>query len=277
MMKAVFTGVVLGVMVLLTGVSNARDLDESSVTDHAMNGPVFTIDSKKYPGSTHIIFLESKEKYVTPAYMSGVNRFVNAMSSQPGFMAAMVLSDIDRKRTAVYYQFETENEWQAARANPRMYPFADVLVNTSARFEDFALLPQEQFAAGGNPNQPTPPGYVSKFRIGDGVATNEARVVRTQAELTQLMRRAGIVNNINDSDGFIDFTFHQAVDGTRNVNLLHWTSARTMASAALANLIQPLLNVPGYAGTPDGWGSGGVGLINVHVYTVTRIEKGRRR
>ncbi len=250
---------------------NASDETRPQSVDHA---PAFIIDSKHYPGATHFIFLETKAAKVTPEYSAKVGRFLRAIALQPGFRASMTLSDTDQKRMVVYYQFETAQQWNAARQNPAIFGPAGEVQAESARFEDFAANPLEQVAAGAS--QTLPPGYVAQFRMGDGVAINEAVVVsgRQQFELTNLMRRAGLAANPNNSEGFKEFTFHQAVDGSRNMNLLHWSSVRTMSVAALNVLVQPLIN-NGLTGTIDGWGPAGVGYIGVHVYNITGIQNGR--
>jgi hypothetical protein len=269
-----FTKACLGVLVLVCAVAHAQSTPNGAATFPGSPVPVFIIDSNNYPGATHFVFLETKAAKVTPQYAAKVARFVRTIALQPGFRASMTLSDIDEKRMVVYYQFETAQQWAAARQNPAMFGPAGELQADSARFEDFAVNPLEQIAAGSSPT--LPPGYYAQFRMGDGVGINEAIVVkgRQQYELTNLMRRAGIAANPNNSEGYKDFTFHQAVDGSRNMNLLHWSSVRTMSVAALGVLIQPLIN-NGLTGTVDGWGPGGVGYIGVHVYNITAIQNGR--
>jgi hypothetical protein len=255
--------------------AQAHDFDDGGVGESrsASQGSAFVLDSQKYPGSTHFIFLEAKTERMTSEYRQNVDRFVRAIASQPGFRASMTLTDIDLKRVVVYYQFESEALWKAARQNPVMYPLAGALQAASKRFDDYATRPLEQIAAGA---QQLPQGYAAQFRVGDGVGINEATVVpgRQQFELTRLMRRAGQAANPNGTVGFKDFTFHEAIDGSRNMNLLHWSSVRNMTVAALGPLVQALIN-GGLTGTTDGWGPTGAGFIGVHVYSITNIQNGR--
>jgi len=248
----------------------------------------FVLDPTDYPGVSHFLFLETKAKQLTKDYASKVNRFVNAIAAQPGFRACMTLVDVDAKRIVVYYQFETEDQYNTARQNEAVFPIAGAVRNDSARFEVFASRPLEQIAFNpdlvGNPNPgagapPNPPGYYAKFRIGEGVGINEALVNldkgRTQAELTELMHKAGQVNDINNAPGYKDFTFHEGLDGSRNMNLIHWKDVKTLAAASLSNLLQPLMN-NGLSGGHDGWGPDGPGTIHLHIYHVADIKHGTK-
>jgi hypothetical protein len=286
-MRTVFSNVLLGAWlvccVIMFGSAAAQPLSPGAHDHRNPHRPAFVLDRNNYPAVTRFVFLVPKDGDVTPAYMAKVNKFIDAVAAQPGFRASMSLLDIDRTRVTIYYHFDSQAQWENARNNPppEILAAAGVLQSMSSRFEDVGARPLEQFANGETPPPPgqTPPpsNYVSRFYLGEGVATNEALVVagRTQAELTTLMRRAGIVNNPNVTPGFVDFTFHQALDGSRNINLLHWATPPEMAAAAIYQLIQPLINNPGYVGTSDGWGANGVGLIGVRVYQVVRIQNGR--
>ncbi|NJO59213.1 MAG: hypothetical protein HC836_13070 [Richelia sp. RM2_1_2] len=200
---------------------------------------------------------------------------VKAIASQPGFRASMTLADIDLKRIVVYYQFESEEQYKAARENPTIMELAQSLQSASARFDDYEVKPQEQGANGGTNGTP-PAGYFAQFRMEDGVGINEAVVAegRKQEELSALMRKAGTAANPQTSAGFKDFTFHEAVDGSRNMNLLHWSDGRTMTVAALGTLIQNLIN-GGLTGGTDGWGPEGPGYIGVHLYNIVDIQNGQ--
>ncbi|NJM90979.1 MAG: hypothetical protein HC863_01525 [Myxococcales bacterium] len=265
-MKSWSVAVFLLLSLALVGSAGAQPNAEAQ-----RRGPAFVLDARNYPAVTHFLFLETKGAELDNDYKGKVAAFVRAVSAQPGFRAAMVLEDIDFKRMVVYYQFESEASYTAARNEPSLRPLVGAILNLSNRFEDYAARPLEQGVAGG-PN----PNHRSMFRIGDGVGINEAVVGegRTQQELTELMRRAGIAARPDDSPGFIDFTFHQALDGSRNMNLLHWSSVRTMMAGALGPLVQNLIN-GGLTGGDEGWGPEGPGFINVHVYSIAAIVNGR--
>jgi heme-degrading monooxygenase HmoA len=265
-MKALLVTVLLSLSLAFVGPAAAQP-----IPDAQRRGPVFVLDARNYPAVTHFLFLETKAAELDHDYKTKVATFLRAVSAQPGFRAAMVLEDIDFKRMVVYYQFESEASYAAARNEPSLRPLVDAILRLSNRFEDYAARPLEQGVAGG-PN----PNHRSEFRMGDGVGINEARVAegRTQQELTELMRRAGIAARPDDSPGFIDFTFHQALDGSRNMNLLHWSSVRTMMAGALGPLVQNLIN-GGLTGDAEGWGPDGPGYIGVHVYSIAAILNGR--
>jgi hypothetical protein len=239
-------------------------------------GSVFIIDPSRYAPATHFIFLETKNDQITPDYAKKVAQIVRAIASQPGFRASMTLADIDLKRTVVYYQFESEEQYKAARENANIMALAQSLQSDSTRFDDYAVKPGEQGASSAGPDGKAPEGYYAQFRMGDGVAINEAVVVkdRKQEELTALMRKAGTIANPNTSVGYKDFTFHEAIDGSRNMNLLHWSDGRTMTVATLDTLIQNLIN-GGLTGSSDGWGPTGPGTIGVHIYNIIDIQNGK--
>ncbi|MGL4175474.1 MAG: hypothetical protein ACRCSN_05295 [Dermatophilaceae bacterium] len=257
-------------MVVLASLTVAMQPVSAETSQGPQAREEFVLDPADYPGATHFLFLESSEDQISREYRRSVSRFVDGMASQPGFRASMTLAGTDLKRMVVYYQFETEADYTAARNNPKMIELFGPVSTASARTEDFATNPLEQIPA--NSAEPLP-DYSATFKVGDGVGINEALVNpgREQAELTALMREAGVVANPNDSEGFIDFTFHEAIDGSRNMNLLHWTSVRTMSVAALGPLVQNLIN-GGFTGGTDGWGPDGPGLIGVHVYEIEEIR-----
>ncbi|WGV25240.1 hypothetical protein [Halotia branconii] len=279
-MKKVLCTALLGMFVFVSSQAQAQNMDRDNLrqsADKDKYGPVFIIDPSRYAPVTHFIFLETKDDQVTADYKIKVAQMIRAIGSQDGFRASMTLADIDLKRIVVYYQFETEGQYKAARANPTLMALARSLQLASARFDDYAVRPLEQ-SASGSPNGTPPPGYYAQFRMDDGVGINEAVVVkgRRQEELTALMRKAGTAANPNTSAGFIDFTFHEAIDGSRNMNLLHWSSVRAMAVGALGPLVQNLIN-GGLTGGTDGWGPTGPGYIGVHVYSIVDIQNGQRK
>ncbi|MBW4617747.1 MAG: hypothetical protein KME21_32075 [Desmonostoc vinosum HA7617-LM4] len=281
-MKKVLCTALLGVFVFVGSQAQAQNINRDNLrqsVDKDKYGPVFIIDPSRYAPVTHFIFLETKDDQVTADYKTKVAQMIRAIGSQNGFRASMTLADIDLKRIVVYYQFETEGQYKAARENPTLMALARSLQLASVRFEDYAVKPLEQSAASTDVNNSTPPpGYYAQFRMDDGVAINEAAVVkgRSQQELTALMRKAGTAANPNTSPGFIDFTFHEAIDGSRNMNLLHWSSVRAMAAGALGPLVQNLIN-GGLTGGTDGWGPTGPGYIGVHVYSIVDIQNGQRK
>jgi heme-degrading monooxygenase HmoA len=263
----------------IEGIRHAQDTSKNNLSQFAddnKRGPSFIIDPSRYAPATHFIFLETKDDQLTPDYIGRVAKLVRAIASQPGFRASMTLADIDLKRMVVYYQFESEEQWKAAYGNANIAALAQSLQSDSMRFDDYAVNPREQGANGGTNGTP-PPGYYAQFRMGDGIGINEAVVAkgRKQAELSALMRKAGTVANPNTSPGFKDFTFHEAIDGSRNMNILHWSNGRTMTVAALGTLIQNLIN-NGLTGSSDGWGPTGPGYIGVHLYNIVEIQNGKR-
>jgi hypothetical protein len=276
MKKALCTALV-GMFVFLGSQQvQAQDTNFGQSADNNKRGPAFIIDPSHYAPVTHFVFLETKNDNLTPEYMNKVAQFVKAIGSQPGFRASMTLADIDLKRIVVYYQFESEEQWKAARnGNTTIMAAAQSLQSDSARFDDYAVKPEELASNGSQGN--APPGYTAQFRMGDGVGINEAVVVkgRKQEELTALMRKAGTVANPNTSPGYKDFTFHEAIDGSRNMNLLHWSDIRTMTQGGLYVLVQNLIN-GGITGGSDGWGPTGPGLIGVHLYNIADIQNGKR-
>lgn len=291
-MKKMFFSVLLSLLNITASQAQPQVAGEGMFGDHSHFGSrvkPFILDPADYPGVTHYLFLETKAKQLTKDYATKVNRFVNAIAAQPGFRASMTLVDVDTKRIVVYYQFETEDQYNTARQNEAVFPIAGAVRNGSARFEVFATRPLEQIAfnpdlVGTNQNTgagapPNPPGYYAQFKIGEGVGINEALVNldkgRTQAELTELMHKAGQVNDINNAAGYKDFTFHEALDGSRNMNFIHWQDVKTLTAASLSNLLQPLMN-NGLSGGHDGWGPDGPGTIHLHIYYVTDIKHGTK-
>ncbi len=278
MKKALCTALVGMFVFLGSQQAQAQDTNLSQSAENNKHGPAFIIDPSHYAPVTHFIFFETKDEQLTTDYIGKVANMVKAIGSQPGFRASMTLVDIDLKRMVVYYQFESEEQWKAARnGNTTIMAAAQTLQSASARFDDYAAKPEEQGASGGGANGNPPPGYYAQFRIGDGVGINEAVVVkgRKQEELTALMRKAGTVANPNTSPGYKDFTFHEAIDGSRNMNLLHWSDIRTMTQGGLYVLVQNLIN-GGITGGSDGWGPTGPGLIGVHLYNIADIQNGKR-
>jgi hypothetical protein len=270
---------ILSLSITLGSQVQARETNENSLNkseDKQKRGPVFIIDPSRYAPATHFLFLETKGAKITSDYRNKVNQMVRALVYQPGFRASMTLVDFDLKRMVIYYQFESETQLNAAFQNPTLKPLTQTLQADSARFNDYATRPLEQGASVGTNGTP-PPGYYAQFRMGDGLAINEAVVVsgRKQQELSALMRKAGTVANPNTSEGYTDFTFHEAIDGSRNMNILHWSNGRTMTVAALGTLVQNLIN-GGLTGTTDGWGPKGPGYIGVHLYNIVEIQNGLR-
>ncbi len=277
-MKKVLCTALLGMFVLLGSQAQAQDTFGNKLgqfADANKSGPIFVIDPSHYAPSTHFIFLETKDDSVTADYKGKVKRLIRAIGFQPGFRASLTLGDIDLKRIVVYYQFESEDQQKAARENANVMALAQALQSASARFDDYAAAPQATIIKGVEGS--APPGYISKFQMSDGVAINEAVVGqgRSQDELTALMQGAGVVANPNTSPGYIDFTFHKAIDSSRNMNLLHWSSVRAMAAGALGPLVQNLIN-GGLTGGTNGWGPTGPGFIGVHVYSIVDIQNAQR-
>jgi hypothetical protein len=291
-MKKFFFSLLLSLLTITASQAQPQSTGGSlfgSYGKHGARVSPFILDPADYPGVSHFLFLETKAKQLTKGYATKVNKFVDAISQQPGFRASMTLVDVDDKRIVVYYQFDTEDQYNTARQNESVFPIAGAVRNESARFEVFATRPLEQIAfnpdlVGTNQNTgagapPNPPGYYAKFRVGEGVGINEALVNldngRTQAELTELMHKAGQVNDINNAAGYKDFTFHEGLDGSRNMNLIHWQDVKTLTAASLSNLLQPLMN-NGLSGGHDGWGPDGPGTIHLHIYYVTDIKHGTK-
>jgi hypothetical protein len=262
-MKRFFVNTLL-IMFILAG----SHVQAQPMPGHGRPDPVFVVDPQNYPVVTRFLFLETKADEINSDYRNKVATFVRAIAAQPGFRASMTLLNIDFKRIVVYYQFESEADYLAARANIPLRELVAQITPLSSRFEDFGVQPLEQGSKTGSA-----PNHRAEFRMGDGVGINEALVAsgRTQAELTALMRKAGTVANPDNSPGFIDFTFHQAQDGSRNMNLLHWSSVRTMTVGALGPLVQNLIN-GGLTGGGDGWGPQGPGYIGVHIYSIVAIQ-----
>ena len=276
---------ILASLIMASGTTFAQSDDGPFADGRPSNAgrqPTLIIDPNNYPAVTRFIFLESKTDTISREYAKLLGDFVNSIAAQPGFRASMTLADIDRKRAVVYYQFNTQAQYDTLRANApeSMKALANSLQNASARFEDFGAAPMEQLPAASLTNPPAPAdGYYAEFRYGNGVGINEAvaNPGRTQAEVTTLMRHAGIAGAVpTDAPGFKEFTFHMGIGTDRNMNLLRYETLSNMTVAAVYPLAQGLINGGGTGGY-DWYGPTGPAKLGLHVYRIVNINDGSRR